>query len=110
MKTHSHMPDNTHRHWFHGMWFHLGEYGDQTVHVHPCSGDADIIDAALANGTERSLPEMPCDWAVIGVGRSCGGKKTRHWRQSLADRLDAQQARDEYDAQLPVNSSEGRSL
>jgi hypothetical protein len=81
-----------HKHWFHGMYFHFGEYGDQSVHVHPCQGDANEIDAAIMAGTDRSLPDTDCDWAVIGVGRACGGKQTRHWSQSLGARGEAREA------------------
>lgn len=83
-----------HRHWFHALWGRFGPYGDQTVHYHPCSGDADEIDAALDAGTERDLPDTDCDWALIGVGRDCGGNKTRHWRQSLGARVEASSAWD----------------
>jgi hypothetical protein len=76
-----------HKHWFHALWATPGPYGDQSVHYHPCSGDAEIIDTALDNGTDRTLELEPCDWALFGVGRNCGGKKSRHWRQSLHNRV-----------------------
>jgi hypothetical protein len=76
------------------MYWHFGQYGDQSVHVHSCSGDADEIEAAIMAGTDRSLPQTDCNWALIGVGRGCGGKNTRHWQQSLGARIEAEEAWD----------------
>jgi len=83
-----------HRHWFHAIAWHFGEYGDQTVHVHSCSGDTDEIEAAIMAGTDQTMPQTDCDWALLGVGRHCGGKGTRHWRQSLEARVQAYTDRD----------------
>lgn len=83
-----------HRHWFHGIGCRFGQYGDQNVHYHPCCGDADEIDAAIDNGTDRTMPQTDCDWAMIGVGGVCGGSKTRHWSQSLEARIEAEAAWD----------------
>jgi len=91
-----------HHHWFHAIGCRFGEYGDQNVHYHPCSGDADEIDAAIMDGTDRSLPQTDCDWALIGVDQHCGGKQTRHWSQSLRSRVEAAEAWDEVLA-LPVS-------
>jgi hypothetical protein len=83
-----------HRHWFTSLWWNFGEYGDQSVHVHSCCGDADEIERAISEG--RNHHDDSCDWVLIGVGRNCGGKKTRHWRQSLQDRVDAAEAHASY--------------
>jgi hypothetical protein len=50
-------------------------------------GDADLIDAAMDDGTDNVLELPSCCWALIGVGRDCGGRKTRHWSQSLDARI-----------------------
>jgi len=76
------------------LWSTFGEYGDQTVHWHPCSGEREVVDAALDSGTDIELDQTSCDWALIGVGRTCGGKGTRHWTQSLQARVDASEALD----------------
>lgn len=83
------MSDKPHHHWFHAIAWHFGEYGDQTVHVHSCCGDVDEIEAAILAGTDQTMSQTDCDWALIGVGRDCGGNKTRHWRQSLGARVEA---------------------
>jgi len=84
-----------HKHWFHALAWRFGEYGDQSVHVHSCCGDADEIDAAMMDGTDRTMPQTDCDWALIGVGSQCDGPKTRHWRQSLEARGEAHAAWDD---------------
>ena len=89
-----------HKHWFHAISWHFGAYGDQTVHVHSCCGDADEIEAAIMDGTDARLPQTDCDWALIGVGRSCGGNKTRHWTQSLEARLEASEALAQHKSEL----------
>jgi hypothetical protein len=80
------------KHWFHGLGVTFGEYGDQTVHWHPCCGEREVVDAALDSGTDTD--QTDCDWALIGVGRKCGGKGTRHWTQSLQARVESSAALD----------------
>jgi hypothetical protein len=44
-----------HRHEYHALYWHLGPYGRQDVHLHPCFTEG-------------------CDFNMVGPGRSCGPK------------------------------------
>lgn len=59
----------SHEHAFAVLYHHLGPYGRQDVHVHPC----------IEGGPGT------CWRAVIGPGRTCDGKPETHWRQTLGD-------------------------
>ena len=74
-------------HWFSAFHWHFGPYGDQNVHVHSCCGDADAIEEAIANGTDRTYQAPPCDWALIGEGRDCRGKSQKHTREIYTDHV-----------------------
>lgn len=59
------MLSKRHRHWFTSLWWHLGEYGPQNVHIHSC-----------IEGTD-------CDRVVVGPGRNCDGDQVTHQRETL---------------------------
>lgn len=55
-----------HVHWFHALWDHFGPYAKRAdFHFHPCCED-------------------DCGAFLVGVGRDCGGRATRHrvWRET----------------------------
>jgi hypothetical protein len=60
------MASKHHKHTFHAMYWHFGQYGQQNVHVHPCFDD-------------------DCDRVLIGRDRECGGAKSPHVRHTLTD-------------------------
>lgn len=55
-----------HRHEFHRLWWHLGPYGRQDVHLHPCGGS--------------------CKVELVGIGRDCDGDQSTHVRKTLTER------------------------
>lgn len=50
---------STHVHVFNGLWWTLGPFGRQDIHLHPCENQR-------------------CKTEMVGVGHSCGGKDTKH--------------------------------
>lgn len=59
-----------HRHEFHGLWTHFGPlHRPDDRHYHPCM-------------------EEDCPAVLVGVGRQCGGPRTRHhvckWLREVA--------------------------
>jgi hypothetical protein len=59
------------RHTFTALWWHLGPYGRQDIHVHSCFN-------------------QDCSRVLIGKGRKCDGKPETHHRETLgSDRLRA---------------------
>lgn len=55
-----------HRHEFSALWWHLGQYGDQSVHVHGCFTEG-------------------CWRVVVGPGRECDGDPRTHYRATLSE-------------------------
>lgn len=53
-----------HKHTFTALWWHLGPFGRQDVHIHSCF-------------------DVDCDRVVVGPGRSCDGDRETHWRETL---------------------------
>lgn len=55
-----------HEHTFTALYWHLGPYGRQDVHVHSCFDE-------------------DCHRVLIGSGRRCDGVEGEHWRATLGD-------------------------
>jgi len=58
-----------HEHWFHALWVHLGPFGRQDIHYHPCTADEDDPGS--------------CPVVLVGYGIECNGSAQRHVRSSL---------------------------
>lgn len=43
-----------HRHQWHGLWYHWGPFGDQSVHVHPCHDGRCSLHVLVGQGRECS--------------------------------------------------------
>lgn len=56
------------KHGFHALWWHLGQYGRQDVHLHPC------------------IDHEHCPTELVGEGRDCGGAETPHVERRLGGR------------------------
>lgn len=53
-----------HRHVFSALWWRLGIYGPQNLHVHSCVDD-------------------DCGRVVVGPGRDCDGYRISHHRETM---------------------------
>lgn len=58
-----------HKHWFTSLWYQLGPYGRQDVHLHSCIEGGEL--------------GARCDRVLVGEGRECEGAKQKHWRATL---------------------------
>jgi len=58
-----------HRHFFHALWCHFGEFGPQDTHYHPCI---------------QGEPGE-CWRVILGQGRDCGGNWAGHERMTLTE-------------------------
>lgn len=63
------MSVKNHRHEFTALWWHMGIYGPQNVHVHSCF-------------------DQDCDRAVVGPSRDCDGDRSTHHRETLGSGKD----------------------
>lgn len=59
----------SHKHWFHAIWCHFGQFGPQDVHYHPCVNDE----------------PGECHRVVVGKGRECSGEPGDHERMTLTE-------------------------
>jgi hypothetical protein len=59
----------SHKHWFSGLWTHLGPYGPEDIHLHDC------IDGKPGD----------CYEAIAGIGRECSGPRSPHEHVTLTE-------------------------
>jgi hypothetical protein len=72
-------------HTFHALWYGLGSYGPQDVHVHPCSKDG--------HGPNDEGPKAGCTEVLLGYDRHhCTARIDEHERANLEDRASMDRA------------------
>jgi hypothetical protein len=82
-----------HDHWFHALWVHLGPFGRQDIHYHPCVEDED--------------EPWSCTAVLVGYGRECNGSAQRHVRSGLPLPADLAVPGEPEASRVPANPASG---